>query len=277
MIVLAVLAAGGITTYAALAAVRDQTPSPLDLDPDALGLPEEWFATASPPRHPGLSPRRSAELLTSEGRGPRGNPGFPLGVTENPAMRRTVVEGTVPPLALVALDFSREPTVRDVQTAAIRYAEVMPEKIQGWRARAAWRSWIPRFTLSLDRDIDTTIGSSSSGGKTTFTVGPEEQSLSFGYGFTWELADLIWNPDQTSIDTRSRLMVLLRNDILDQVTRAYFERRRLQVEYAMIPVREPSLRAERQLRIDELTAQLDALTGGAFSETIRRGECVATR
>lgn len=163
---------------------------------------------------------------------------------------------------------AQEPTIHDVQVAAIRYAEVMPEKIRNWRARAAWRAWVPRFTLSVDRDTNTTIGSSSSSGKTTFTVGPDDRSVSFGYGFTWDLANLIWNPDQTSIDVRSRLMVQLRNDVLDEVTRVYFERRRLQVEEAMAPVHEPSLRAERQLRIEELTAQLDALTGGDFSEAL---------
>lgn len=161
-----------------------------------------------------------------------------------------------------------EPGIREVQAAAIRYAEVMPEKIRSWRTRAAWRAWVPHFTLDLDQDRSTTVGSSSSGGKTTFTVGPEDRSLSLGYGFTWDLADLIWNPDQTSIDTRSRLMVQLRQDILDDVTRLYFERRRLQVEYAALPVREATLQAERRVRLEELTAQLDGLTGGYFSEAI---------
>lgn len=164
---------------------------------------------------------------------------------------------------------AREPGVREVQAAAIRYAEVMPEKIQGWRTLAAWRAWVPRFTLSLDRDSDTTIGSSSSGGKTSFTVGPDDRSVSVGYGFTWDLADLVWNPDQTSIDIRSRLMVQLRGEILDDVTRLYFERRRLQAEYAALPVREATLAAERRLRIEELTAQLDGLTGGYFSEAMQ--------
>lgn len=172
-----------------------------------------------------------------------------------------------PPAAPVILEsFVGEPTIAEVQTAAVHYAEVMPQKIQSWRARAAWRAWVPHVTLSVNRDRDTTIGSSSSGGKTTFTVGPEDRSMTLNYGFTWDLADLVWNPDQTSIDTRSRLMVQLRGDILDEATRIYFERRRLQVEFALHPAGEPALRAEQQLRIEELAAQLDGLTGGWFSQ-----------
>lgn len=169
-----------------------------------------------------------------------------------------------PPARRALEQFAKEPTIPQVRATAIRYAEVMPEKIQSWRARAAWKSWIPHFTLSLNRSTDATIGSSSSGGKTTFTVGPDDRSLTMSYGFTWDLADLIWSTDQTSIDVRSRLMVQLRNDILDEVTRLYFERRRLQVEYTLAPVKEPTLQAERQLRLEELTAQIDALTGGEF-------------
>jgi hypothetical protein len=160
----------------------------------------------------------------------------------------------------------QEPSIQEVQQAAIRYAEVMPEKVQGWRAGAVWRNIFPEFTLSLDQDQDSTVASSSSGGKTTFSVGPEDESTSLGFNFTWDLADLIWNPDQTSIDVRSRLMVQLRQDVLGEVTRLYFERKRLLIEFAGHSTEDPFLKAERSLRIGELTAQLDALTGGAFSK-----------
>ena len=163
-----------------------------------------------------------------------------------------------------------EPSVREVQQAAIGYAEVMPEKIQGWRKAAAVRSWIPKFTLSLDGDRDRTVASSSSNGKTTFSVGPEDGSVSLGLDFTWDLANLIYNPDQTAIDVRSRLMVQLRQDVLEEVTRLYFERRRLLAEFEANPTQDPILQTERQLRAEALTAQLDALTGGIFSQTAEK-------
>jgi hypothetical protein len=125
------------------------------------------------------------------------------------------------------------------------------------------------LTLSIDQDRDQTIVSSTSSGKTTFSVGPEDESFSLGIGFTWDLANFIWNPDQISIDTRSRLLVQLRQDILEEVTRSYFERRRLLAEFEGNPTADPSLKTERLLRVEELTAQLDALTGGYFSEGLK--------
>jgi len=150
-------------------------------------------------------------------------------------------------------------------TAAIRYAEVMPDKIRGWRAGAMWRNWLPKFTVSLDRSRNQTIASATSSGKTTFSVGPEDESYKVGFGFTWDFANLVWNPDQISIDNRSRLMVQLRQDILEEVTRLYFERKRLLAEFQGNPTGDTILLHERDLRVEEATAQLDALTGGWFS------------
>lgn len=160
----------------------------------------------------------------------------------------------------------REPTIQEVQRAAIRYAEVMPQKISRWRTLSQLRNFIPRFTLSLDRDRDRTIASSTSAGKTTFSVGPEDESVSLDFGFTWDLANLVWDPAQTSIDVRSRLMVQLRQDVLEEVTRLYFQRLRLLAEFDAHPTDDPMLQRERSLRIEELTAQLDALTGGLYSD-----------
>ncbi len=169
------------------------------------------------------------------------------------------------PLSSAAPAALREPTIREVQLAAIRYAEVMPEKISRWRWLAQLRNLIPRFTVGLDQDRDTTIASSTSAGKTTFAVGPEDESVSLDFGFTWDLANLVWDSAQTSIDVRSRLMVQLRREVLQEVTRLYFERQRLLAEFEANPTDDPLLQRERALRLEELTAQLDALTGGLYS------------
>jgi len=53
----------------------------------------------------------------------------------------------------------------------------------------------------------------------------------------------------------------LRQDILDQVTRLYFERRRIQSEL----VSNKDSDFDREMRVEELTALIDGLTGGEFS------------
>ena len=79
---------------------------------------------------------------------------------------------------------------------------------------------------------------------------------------------LIWNSDQTSIDTRSKLMVELRDDIMNEITRTYFERRRLQIEMVTSSPNDLKVSLEKELRLQELTADIDALTGGYFSNQL---------
>jgi len=56
-------------------------------------------------------------------------------------------------------------------------------------------------------------------------------------GASWHLSDFIWSSNQTSIDSREKLMVELRNDLAAEANRIYFERRRLQMESMFNPPR----------------------------------------
>jgi photosystem II stability/assembly factor-like uncharacterized protein len=190
-------------------------------------------------------------------------------------MRSSAFSGKDSVLKLIS---KGEPEIREVQQVAIQYAEVGPEKIQKWRSQAAKRALLPKLTVEMDRDKDKTIGSSIWGtcGTTTtpgkYYIGPEDETKydnsNFSVSLSWDLGDLIWSDDQTSIDTRSRLMVQLRDDILDEVNKLYFERLRVKLELDNISIEEKRKRLEKELRLSELTASLDSLTGGYFSNKL---------
>ena len=95
--------------------------------------------------------------------------------------------------------------------------------------------------------------------------------MGFDVSLSWDFSDLVWSTDQTTIDSRAKLMVELREDILDQITRLYFERRRLQIELASHSYDDPLMEVDKQLRIEELTALIDAFTGSEFSKGIEQG------
>ncbi len=154
--------------------------------------------------------------------------------------------------------FSAEPTIKDVQHAAIKYAEVEPEKIKGWRRGAMFRSLFPELNVGYDKTVDYDSGSDK------YYIGPYD----WGVDVTWDLADLIWNPYQKDIDVRSRLMVQLRDDVLDEVTHLYYERRRLRTEMLLSPPADERAKIDKELRLEELTAGIDALTGGYFSQAL---------
>ncbi|MBU3911793.1 MAG: hypothetical protein KKD90_04325 [Candidatus Omnitrophica bacterium] len=159
--------------------------------------------------------------------------------------------------------FAHEPSIREVQEAAIEYAEVHPDKIKQWRSAAGKKALLPDVSVGVDRYV--TDYWHWDAGQNPDVLQKGDDAISWDVTMSWDLGELIWNNDQTSIDTRSRLMVQLRDDILDEVTRTYFERRRLQIETLISPPSGLKERMERQLRIAELTADLDALTGGHFS------------
>ncbi|MFH1441420.1 MAG: hypothetical protein ABIH18_05225 [Candidatus Omnitrophota bacterium] len=164
--------------------------------------------------------------------------------------------------------YKGEPDISQIQKAAIKYAEVEPEKIQLWRKQAAKKALLPKISASVDRDTSDIwhweSGSSTKASDDALIKGND--SIDWGVTVSWDLGEIIWNNDQTSIDTRSRLMVQLREDVLDEVTKLYFERIRLKMELDNLSIEDRKKRFEKELKIRELTAMLDGMTGGYFSQ-----------
>lgn len=162
----------------------------------------------------------------------------------------------------------QEPTILELQKAAIRYAEVNPDKITNWRRQAALKALMPEISVGYDTDIYRTISTATANGKTNFFVGPDDEARGWDVSASWDLGDLVYNSAQTSIDSRSKLMVQLRNDILTDLNTAYFERKKLLGQLERIQDKESLSYAERELRIEELTAAIDGLTGGYLSRRL---------
>ncbi|MDP3041524.1 MAG: hypothetical protein Q8N62_02150 [Candidatus Omnitrophota bacterium] len=163
-----------------------------------------------------------------------------------------------------------EPRIRDLQEAAIKYAQVNPEKILQWRKDAAKKAFLPRINVGLDRNSTDLWhwegGSTTKSGDDVLRRGRE--SIDWDISLSWDLSDLIWNDAQTSIDVRSKLLVELRNDILDQVNKLYFERLRVKSELDNLALEDRHKRFQKQLKLEELTASLDAITSGYYSEQL---------
>ncbi|RJR20593.1 MAG: hypothetical protein C4581_03215 [Nitrospiraceae bacterium] len=181
------------------------------------------------------------------------------------------LEHYVPEAGNVLRMFDYEPSIEEIKEAAIEYAEVSPEKIRKWRKAAANRAWLPDLSMKYGRARD---WQSSSYFYSTKDEKYKDDDITRGkdsdwyISLSWNLGDLIWDDAQTSIDNRSKLMVQLRDDILNEVMRLYFERRRLQIDMVLSPSNNSKDIIERVLRIQELTAGIDALTGSFLSRRL---------
>jgi len=159
-----------------------------------------------------------------------------------------------------AKDLNRtEPEIFEVQQAAMRYNQIHPEKIQAWRNQLKARGFMPKLSI----DYNKTMNYDS---KTyRYITGPRDWSVTVA----WDLGDIVWNNYEDDVDTRARLDTQMRFDVLDEVSRVYFERRRIQHELAASTLsKEESF--QRNLHLSELTATLNSYTGGWFLRRVEQ-------
>lgn len=163
-----------------------------------------------------------------------------------------------------------EPTIGIIQKQAIRYANVSNWKTKRWQWASRMRALIPSFSVGKDfsRGDNIDLDRGGTNDPDVYIVGPPAKNEGLDFDLQWDLSDLIWNSAQTSIDSREKLMVELRDDILSEITRLYFERRRAQVEFLLQTPENVMDQMNQLLRIDELTANLDALTDGYLTKQL---------
>jgi photosystem II stability/assembly factor-like uncharacterized protein len=169
--------------------------------------------------------------------------------------------------------FDNEPYYSELQKAAMRFAEVDPEKIRRMRSEARLKALLPKVSFGVDKSRSTNSEIYTSATKDYVVMGPDDEDNGFDISISWELADFIWSDDQTNIDVRSKLTTQLRNDILDDLRRAYYERKRLQFELITAPPKDMKIRFDKEMRVRELGQAIDDLTGNYLSEhTVVTGE-----
>ncbi|HEV7556995.1 MAG TPA: hypothetical protein VGO00_16125 [Kofleriaceae bacterium] len=173
-------------------------------------------------------------------------------------------------VARILAKFDDEPTVRQVQVAAITYYNVSPDAIQSLRSRAHNKAWLPSLTvggqtwkqsqsLAVDDIIYRSIGIARF----------EDQNAAY-YGATaslsWGLDRLVFNAEE--LDVMS--LVGVQDGVQREVTTLYYVRRKLQVDLLLNPPPSTGAKINAELRLQELTGLLDAYTGGFFSKNVKK-------
>jgi hypothetical protein len=162
--------------------------------------------------------------------------------------------------ALAAAD----PPIADVQRAAAEHDGVDPERLKAWVARPRSAHWLPRVSVEGSRtDRDTrVIGVTGTVESDYLRLSP---SMQYGIRLTWELDQLVFSRDEPAAAWTASRLIDRREERVRRATRLYFQRRRLLAGLALEPPQDPAQRAARESQVDEITAELDELTGGLFS------------
>ncbi len=185
--------------------------------------------------------------------------------------------------------FSHEPTVNQVQMWAADYANISPERVQRWLTQSSTFATLPEVQLTyyVRDDFDQGFEYFDENGLDPRTPDSNPQAViqdadggrqsEYRVRLTFDLDKLIMSSERIRVINEAQDIVKLRDQVLGEVTRLYFERRRLQAERLLSPKSDPLALVKEELRLMELTANLDALTGGAFSAGVARGNVGATR
>ncbi|MFA5167136.1 MAG: hypothetical protein WC530_01240 [Candidatus Omnitrophota bacterium] len=173
-------------------------------------------------------------------------------------------------LALFRELLAFEPSAREIHQRVIQYADVANGKIKRWHAESRLAALFPSlsFSKNFSRGATIDIDRGGTNDPDEYIIGPVDSSKGGYRTLSWDFGDMIYSSDQTSIDSREKLMVELRNDLLSEATRIYYERRRLQIDLVFTLPVSGQEHLENLLRMDELTALLDGMTDGFFSKRL---------
>lgn len=177
--------------------------------------------------------------------------------------------------------FANEPTVQEVQRWATNAVDASPEQLRRWVSGAHRAAWLPEVGLDLrvrddwDRGFVYlgTDGSAPLPGIALAAVAEDSATTlarEVRLSLRWRLSELAVSTESVRLLGEARDLAELRDEVCAEVTRLYFERRRRQVEILLAPVSSVQQQVADRLALDELTASIDALTGGAFSRAMDR-------
>lgn len=167
------------------------------------------------------------------------------------------------------------PALQLLENACLDYLGMHPRQIKQWYKRAKWSNALPKLQVGFDQNsqdnttsiLQDNISVTSAG----VTIGPDSNRIDnyfnnksgFEVKAIWYLDQLVFSQDMLLISRESRDHYLIRQKVLQELHGAYFELKSLLVNInGMGLVPDPMT----QIKIEQLTARLDSLTGGRFSE-----------
>ena len=174
-----------------------------------------------------------------------------------------------------------EPSIKEVQTAALRYYKLEPERINAMASAANWKGLVPEIEAGMDNSVGHSFQNTKDGlyprldlidpnnpDSYKERVASNNDQLLWRVRAVWVLDRLVFNSE--SLDVKS--LNTLEENLVREVTTLYFSRRRLLASLVLSPPEDEEELFYEQQRLEELTSTLDALTGGFFESRAWKGD-----
>lgn len=180
--------------------------------------------------------------------------------------------------------FSHEPTIEATMDAAVAYAGLDGDRLESMYKRAGAANVLPKsiYYEFTGRYQDTDRPQKVYTFKDPATVENDKWSEYKKTNYhqdqdynqhkvhaQWDLSKLIYNSEQKAVVSTMVSASAHRDKMLKELTKVYYQRRKAQIDAILNPPTDIAKKLESDLKIQELTATLDAMTGGWFSEQLR--------
>ncbi len=155
----------------------------------------------------------------------------------------------------------------DVRSRAVKLAMAEPDRARSYVARAGYAAWLPELRVRVDRRVgrSESLDFKNGGVQPSAPLGLDTANdVRYEARATWDLAKLVFSTEELAAESQALHMADLRRDLESLANRLFFERRRLLMETGS-GVADRSADLRRAVRIEELDAELDALSGGVFT------------
>jgi hypothetical protein len=176
------------------------------------------------------------------------------------------------PATLRALAIS-DPPIDALRAAASALLLAEPERARSLVVRARHAGWLPEVRLRVDRRL-ARAESVNLGPSVTTPLAPvgidSDNDVRYEARLSWDLSKIVFNPDEIGAQFQALRTADARREVESLVIHLYFERRRLKAESAASDANDVAVSMKLEVRIAEIEAELDALTGGAFARLLRR-------
>jgi hypothetical protein len=157
-----------------------------------------------------------------------------------------------------------EPDVDQAVAAALRHAGLSSRPEASLKKRARLAAALPALSFRASRDTDWTETEEDSR-----VVGEVDQGVVLEVRATWRLDRLLFDGAELRVAALGQQRARARATLAAQTTALYFQRRSAEVDALWRPAESVEEQVRRELELAELTAQLDALTGGWWNDQTR--------
>jgi hypothetical protein len=177
-----------------------------------------------------------------------------------------------------------EPTCRDVQQAALKFYKLEPQRINRMAIATRAKALVPELQGSINNSVGHTftntrdglypsyalvaagVDPSNPGAGTDNPDGYKERVQTNNDNLTWEVR-AVWQLDRLVFNSEEldvKSLNSLEENLVREVTTLYFSRERAIANLILQSPEEDEEIFYELLRLDEMTATIDALTGGYF-------------